>query len=880
MRSNNSANTPKMPDIQIMQAASVNTNTQELPRTNQAHLSSEKNNKAASSALINEIKQIVLVLEANDVDCADIKIRLDKNSPQLTNHDLRLIYRAFKRLACQYKSLDKNITELCQLSFIKLRFFWFSFVRNIESEHAYQKLKPYGEPGAYLGHAVSAGLNASVGLGIANELNATASAGLTIFKERMFTQDDEACFLPEGNISLCSLTAGVNIGAQMSEDLGLSANAGLSGRYFRQTGYQYPDVQDYVKRKGFIRIKRDPLSFKGKVSAFFKGKLTRNDYIKANQAALNADTRLKSLLSSLNQSQTTSFVQVEAPERQLGMPYTVNGAFFDLNAAANATLNLDLGGVSVAQGAGARIVQEAKFLDLSEKVKFNLLDFEKEQERDENVDLSKPKSSLLTPNWLFKISEFNQGEEFHLEDLKESLQAYYKCVNEYDWCKKEGQSFSSKAEINALRQIKREIEANWGASGRHQLLQHMWMALVYLKHINQIKNEQDPHLQSFIAELTKPNIKHNHQRLNDIAFAEYTVPLKIIDFRSEIELSLSQFKGKIELLHRTRKHPNLLREGKYLDISITGEASVSFADLFGSDEFMSALNSFIALAGVELPTDFALSPDINVGGSLSYKMRFFKPKYAENEDYQGEKGWKPQVNRLFTSTFSGTHFTASSPITLGANLSGVLGCQSVSTKQRKETVCPEDPIYTLLRCVRFYRNSHLHNPSQQKDPNSPEWQLFYQERKSEINQLFKNLANPDHHAAKEIDYLATHYGKLDLTAFNQVMRDFAQDANKEEAACLAFTQLAKDLTKPIVEIHRSRWKRMSFNKGVNSGLSFGQKVRKKLEFGVVKDLNKAHENKAKNANLKNEINLNSVENETTIPKLLEDAERWQVRSFR
>lgn len=845
IRLDNAAQTTDMPRIQLMQAANINTETQELPRTNQETLALEKNNTAASPALISEIRNIVSVLEAHGVDCSDINSQLDKTPDSLTNHELRLIYKAFKHLAHQNKSTNKELGELCQLSYKKLRYFWFSYIRNIEAEHAYEKLKPYGEPGAYLGHAVSAGLNAGVGLGIAGtELGATSSGGLSLVKETAFSQDDEAFFYPGVNISLYSLSGGASVGAQLSQDLGVSASAGVAGRYFQQKGYEYGDVQDYVKTKGFIRVKRDPLSFKGKIAAFFKGKLTRDDYIKANQAAFNAEIRLKSLLTSL-QTEITPSLSIAVPDRQLGDPYVVNGALFDLNAGVNAQLNLDLGGVTIAQGAGARIIQEAKYFDVDARAKFNLLDFEAEQENDESFDPDKPRNTVLTPSWLSKIKSFNQGEAFNVSDLKQSLMAYYECVTEYDWRQKEGREFSSKVELKALRQIKREIETRWGASGRHQLIQNMWMALVYLKHNNQIENEQDADLQSLIADLTKPRIKHNYERLKDIAFGDYIVPLKITDFRSEIQLSLSQFKGKVELLHRTRQHPNILREGKYLDLAITGEASVSFGALFGSDEFMSAISGFVGSVGLELPADFALGPDISVGGSVSYRTRFFKPKYTENEDYQGEKGWKRQFNRLLTSTFSGTGFSVSSPVTLGANLSGSLGCQSISTKLQKETVCADDPIYTLMRCLRFYRNSSLHNASQQKDANSLEWQLFYQERKAEIQQLFRNFANPEHPASKEIQYLATHYGEFDLSAFNQAMRDFNQDPSKEKAACLAFTQLAVNLADPIMKVHRKAWIRVNFDKGVDSGLSFGQKVRKKLRFSTAKEGNKTKENNKK-----------------------------------
>ena len=362
----------------------------------------------------------------------------------------------------------------------------------------------------------------------------------------------------------------------------------------------------------------------------------------------------------------------------------------------------------------------------------------------------------------------------------------------------------------------------------------MKLAYIYTEMHNQglltdekLKDDVD----RFIAQLDQPSFHYNREIIEDKVYGKYNIPLSVLDFKTDFEVSLSQFKGRVEITHRTRNHPSLIRDGHYIDVVITGEVSASLGSLINNASLMNLIRQQATANGIEFPTDLTLSPDISAGVAASHRLRFYKPRYTQEPQFEGERGWRLQFARSANTIFSGTNFGAGAPVAPGVGLSGNLGVNYSRTKVHHEKIDADDITYLLKRLNRFHRNKGLHQQSSKNG--NKYWDEFYAEHRQKIQAIFSNLANKNHRTAKDIRYFMQRFQltHLEKDFFQAMLAYKNQKTNENEQKAKQELEKFIEHFSPLWMIyHQSKWELQDYQVKRNATLSWQSKLAQKLKF--------------------------------------------------
>ena len=160
-----------------------------------------------------------------------------------------------------------------------------------------------------------------------------------------------------------------------------------------------------------------------------------------------------------------------------------------------------------------------------------------------------------------------------------------------------------------MRQSKHEIENNYNTLGRHHLLQKLnaWNAYIY----SQEKHNQN--IQKTCIRLANqlkyPQIKHDRGKLLYLTSFVREIHLNILRKQATIQLNTPFFNGKVTIHHDDFMHPSRIRDGKYIEINVSGEFNLSLTNVVDANAYLNeAIHSAATQQGMPLPEGFSLDP--------------------------------------------------------------------------------------------------------------------------------------------------------------------------------------------------------------------------------------------------------------------------------
>lgn len=751
----------------------------------------------------------------------------DESAFSLSSNDLHDLSKSYKEISRSLPHLD--LGELCFILSLQLKYQRMQTAKAETHLSRVAKFVPFGEPGASKSTSFNLGVKVEANAGLYTHVNSDVSLGTT------YSADDEGLFFEEKS-KIISGQVKAGVGFDITDNLGVKAELGLNGAYSYTTFQEWKNVTHYAQTQG-CRVIPPSQNAGDRFLRIFKKKQGEAELIKAQQAASDSATRLdwliKDKLSALKEHSKISSRNQDCP-----LSGYVNTCSGEVSIFAHAAGNLDLSVMDLQArvGLGGRL--KVSDTHIHEFVPESFLDFFKDKDKDKDKEA---KFSELPKSYTAHAKGLDFLPDAGFKYINEDLNKYYECVQQYDYHKHS--PFSKKEDINKLRKQKHALEDKWGALGRHQFLQYLSASHAYFylednKKISQNTSDFND-LSKLTAELlSHPPIRFSMKRLEKLTSFYQEVYLNVFDMKASVEVDLTVFKGKIDILKRERIHPSRLREGAYLDITLTGQILLSATQIFNNTEFMEAINQAANTQGFVLPEGFDMGVDFGGDASIGKTVRFFKPKYSEESDYNGEKSWRKQFERDTLNVAVNGSGSISAPALPFAFVGAHGGVRQNKTKVTSEKIGVDDLTYPMTRFNRFYRNNGM-----QADNN--EWNAFVEKHKEAFKHIFVNLADESHMMHNEMKYYFNELKNMPEniinrdtqnkiktleTNLNEKLSEFITNKSDEHFsdAKEAFEKYLEALVVPWWKDHRSHWKLLKFAQNDDSGLSKGTRIAKKL----------------------------------------------------
>ncbi|WP_018691786.1 hypothetical protein [Algicola sagamiensis] len=754
------------------------------------------------------------------------------------------------------KQLPKGgLKELSRLLALHVKSDWMQMEKDQLRDVQLEKLAPLGKPGAGMATTYKIGLNAGGSLlsvpGTEAKVGPYGDASLTASHEVRLNPDDEGLFFKEKS-------EGINFGvkggveASVVKDVGLKAELGGQVQYNRTTFKEWNNVEGYVDKEGH-KLDISEREQYGKKSLGhriwlaiknhlpFKPGSELKRYQEVQQQAANSQHRLNDLIHS--ELSFDANVNAPSPKRTkplMGVYHTWTGAA-SLTAKAGATF--EVGALDVKGGAALGATRQKSVTNIYEFVPSQLSDV---------IQKNASRLKELPGNFTQHARAITQGSSDPrasiggLKLLEQDVEQYYEVTQRYDDLKSSPDA--DRAALKLLQQQKHQIENRWGAIGRHQFLQFASASHAYFadqimpegKFSDAIAAERQKEMTDLIGQtavkIQNPEIDYSKKRLDKIASFEQVIYLQVSDVKTSINLTIGPFSGQLDILQRDRIHPSRIREGRYMDITLTGKVSGSVQSLVDKATITAKIKEAAAKEGIELPGDLNISPDLGGGASISRMVRYFEPKYSQTDDFTGEKGWRKQLVRDTGGLSSNFNLGLSGTVAAGAHAGANIGVSHNLSTVFGETMGTEDITYTITRFNRFFRDAGLNSQNEA-------WKDFFQAHKNEFRDIFKNLGDSQHPMTQEVQYFfkelitraqndsekaAIEQSKVE---FNQIMEDVKTDPANTQNFAKAQQHLEsflEKLTAPWWEAHTGQWKDLEFKQSSDSGLNLGTRVAKGL----------------------------------------------------
>ncbi|NOH70261.1 hypothetical protein F0225_02750 [Vibrio pectenicida] len=807
--------------------------TPPLPKVKLSSLDKGKGSTPERRVIADDIKTIQLALakemaktpgsyhKAIDIMDTQLEPTLKKyqgRNGHLSYQDTKQVHVAFKKLG---KQLPKGaLKELCTILTQHTKCDWMQMKHEKLQAKQLEEYLALGKPGAGKATTYSVGVNTGASLlavpGTDAKVGPFVDLSLGLSTETRFNADDEGLVFEEISHGVSAgLKGGVK--ASLSEKVGLNAQANASGQGYLTYFNEWNNSKDYIAQNGPEAKKTKALK-------------------KQKQIAANSQHRLNDLLKSA--LKINASVNAPAPERTKPLSgfYTTKAG--DVGVSVNAGTSFNVGALDVNFGGGFGASRSKSTTDIYEFVPNQLADV---------VLKNKAKLDELPSNFthhakqILATSNDPKAAIGGLNLLKRDVNDYYEVVQKYDYFKSSGSA--KKSELKILRDQKHAIENRWGAIGRHQFLQfasasHALFASTIMpnKHlVSGINSSREKELSNLIGQtgvlVQNPSIDYSKSRLDKIATFEQEIYLQVADTKSSFSITAGPFKGQLDIVERQRIHPSRIREGRYIDVVLTGAVASSLQGLVNG----ATIKEAIAQQGIELPGDLDIAPDIGGGVSFSHTTRFFKPDYSKAEDYQGKKDWRKQFTRTSKTLSVNVNVGGSGTVAAGVHAGANIGVKKNKTTVIGEKIASDDLTFTMVRFNRLYRDAKLNT-------DNAEWNQFFTDNKAQYKKMFSLLGSEEHLMKEEVKFFfnelierAPEAQKQDLIQreqkFFDTMAEYRADEDNEhkfDNARHCLEDYLEKQTAPWWEAHTNRWKDLEFKSSADSGLDLKSKLIKGL----------------------------------------------------
>ncbi|HCH2731444.1 TPA: hypothetical protein NKT26_004508 [Vibrio parahaemolyticus] len=704
----------------------------------------------------------------------------------------------------ELKELTKLINLQMECSWVKMK----------SDQHLLKRisdLRFMQEAGAAFKNTLSVGGN--IGYGFAATANSagvknSVTAGLNVDMVRhVFVDDDQTIF--EQHSKGISLNGGADCDFTV-------ANLGVKGQVKTEKILQkeYSSVEHFARNEHV----RFPLR---KMKSSFADKLSSNSVKslhKAQRDAYNTSIRLNQLMHSvlgLNadifciKPANTAPNEANINVTSVNLGGKTNAGVKDLNVGLGVSANQSLTVLNIEAEGYQKFVEDLKRVsELPSEFYFRVKD---------EIELDSSKENLL------KL----------LGVLESDVANYNSIVKKYD-----GEKLNNGANCdlkNALKAEKYAIENRWSAIGRHQFLQFAAASHAYISKLLIEANFDDMNaIKRCEALIYNPDFACSAVMLRKLTTLPKVLKLKITDNKSSFGLSVGPFSGKVEINHRDFKHCSRVRDGRYIDVIVSGQASAALS-MLNINTLNKKINEILAGEGLsDIVGSVSFTPDMNGGITLLHISRWFKPNYSKNNNFPGDKGWRKQFTRTALSRNLGGNINTSggAGIVLGANLSA----SESRTKISKENIGTHDLTYTIARFNHAYTNN-----GSKIDNN--EWQRFFEQNKHSYVDIFKNMSNTDSALSKEVSFFFKELKdratasqkeeiiKLEYNFFNSMKKLNEQPFNEEifNEARVYFEDFLERQVSPWIDIINEKWwKPSQYKQDMTSGNKLETKILRML----------------------------------------------------
>ena len=751
------------------------------------------------------IKRIGALTERCSLNEIEIKTRINEL------RDLSHAYKELSRL-----SFDENDhAELAYILYTQVKCHWMEMAKKHHHEKQAKKYATFCELGASKSTSYSAGLGTSLGMKVGDRLGVSGVINADASYETSYYPDDEGLFFEEKAKTLKGGLKG-KADLEASSLLGAHCQAGIEGVYTQSRAKEWNNSDVYVETDGCL-VHAPSRDLGDRFLRIFKKKEGQASLIKAQQAAKDSAKRLESLLAkkgSLLDGEDLSFLSGITSSSPSAVRLPLSADVYSFSSEGGVSASASAYNLNAGLGARLKVVK----IDSHQYVPEDFVMRDNKNMKESPIQF--PETYLA---YVKKMENQNNTESLFLDDIN----AYFSCVEEYDYLKRFNPQNKNKEAFRELRNKKHEIEKKWGALGRHQLIQHMSASYAYLSRSALFEKSE-----AIQEKLKNPSITHNAERLEKLTSVYSDVHLEISDVKTSLDVNVAGFSGTLDILRRDRVHPSFLREGAYIDVTLTGQISSTFSTLFNPLELTQKIQSLMQDNGLESDFEFDLNADLGAGIALGKTVRFFKPKYSQEIDFDGEKGWRKQFVRNTQSRFVNGSLGGDVPVAPGVSIQPHLGVGIRETKVTHEKIMPEDITYSMVRFNRFYRNNDMNK-------NNDEWRQFVDKNKSEFKSLFSNMSETNHPISKDLNYFKSlrenknkneNENEIIDKELDDVIKAFQEnktDANFERARH-AFDAVLESFVPSWWKHHQSTWKPLSFTQKADSGLSRGSRLAKKL----------------------------------------------------
>ncbi|EOV5436658.1 hypothetical protein ACOAS5_004441 [Vibrio parahaemolyticus] len=704
-----------------------------------------------------------------------------------------------------------ELKELTKLINLQMECCW---VKMKSDQHLLKRISDLQfmkDAGSAFKNSVSVG--GSIGYGFAATANSagvknSVTAGLNVdIVRNVFVDDDQTIF--EQHSKGISLNGGADCDFTV-------ANLGVKGQFKTEKILQ----KEYSSVEHFARNEHVRFSLR-KMKSSFADKFSSNSVKSLHEVqrdAYNTSIRLNQLMHSV-----------------LGLNadiFCIKPANTAPNEANINVTSVDLGGKT---NAGVKDLNVG--LGVSANQSLTVLNIEAEGYQKFVEDLKRV--SELPSEFYFRVKdaiELDSSKENLLKllgVLESDVANYNSIVKKYDGEKlKNGANSDLK---NALKAEKYAIENRWSAIGRHQFLQFAAASHAYISKLLIESNFDDMNaIKRCEALIYNPDFACSAVKLRKLTTLPKVLKLKITDNKSSFGLSVGPFSGKVEINHRDFKHCSRVRDGRYIDVIVSGQASAALS-MLNINTLNKKINELLAGEGLsDIVGSVSFTPDMNGGITLLHISRWFKPNYSKNNNFPGDKGWRKQFTRTALSRNLGGNINTSggAGIVLGANLSA----SESRTKISKENIGTHDLTYTIARFNHAYTNN-----GSKIDNN--EWQRFFEQNKHSYVDIFKNMSNTDSALSKEVSFFFKELKdratasqkeeiiKLEYNFFNSMKKLNEQPFNEEvfNEARVYFEDFLERQVSPWIDIINEKWwKPSKYKQDMTSGNKLETKILRML----------------------------------------------------
>ncbi|QIL85653.1 hypothetical protein G7083_07180 [Vibrio sp. HDW18] len=674
-----------------------------------------------------------------DATLSRMNTLLNSSSDEKINpHDLGLLSLYMNKLS---GLLPKGeLKELVKLINIQLEASWVKMKSDQHLIKRMTELQFMKQADAAFKSTTKLGVNIGCGSGAkvnSTGLNTSISAGLeTEITHNTFIDDDKTIF--SQHISSSSINGGADF-----DFTAANLNAKAKVKYEKIIQQEFSSLEHLAKNeKVKFSLSKMKHSFIDKLSL-----KSRKTLHQAQQEAYSTSLRLNDLMQSV--LGLNSDVFCIKPVHMLTNIANLDATSIDLGAKTNA---------------GLKDLEAA--VEVSANQSITLLGIKAEGYQHFIQDLNR--ISQLPREFYIKMkgeidSDNSRKNLLHLLSvLERDVLNYNSVVKRYD-----GEKLNLNANSHlkqALKAEKHSIEDRWSAIGRHQFLQHAAASHAYIvQNLNQPEIEDTDIIDRCEALIYNPDFSYSAQKLRKLTTLPNVLNLKLIDNKSSFGLSVGPFSGKLEINHRDFKHCSRVKDGKFIQVVITGQASGALS-MLNFEQLKTKITETLTSQGLgELVGSLTFTPDMFGNIAVSHTTRWFKPNYSQHDSFPGSKGWRKQFTRSALTQTLGGEISASGGVgvVLGANL----GLSKSKTNIISENIGTNDLTCSMMRFNHAYTShgSTIHNP---------EWDEFFEQNKHNYIELFKNISEQQGLLAKEVDYFFTE------------LIDRANDTDKAEIIAL------------------------------------------------------------------------------------------------